>query len=458
VPGSACPSGRAAIATALNPNEPPEISGVVPGHPGWRSTCRSTIIVPMDDHGPEDDVEEATDGSGSVATEMAPLQPPAPTRRPLRRSASDKVIAGVAGGLAEYAGVSSLAVRTVFGLAFVVIAWQVWTLLGIAVVAYLLLWIFVPREDVGVSPAGRLTQRFPRIGPAIGVLLLLGGGAAIAAQLDAWLVWPVLLIGGGVLLYRHDADRAAPPPIHPTAPGVTPPTTPPPTYVAISPEPRAPRPPRERSPLGWLGLGIALLVVGIAAILQNLGALDIRLVRYPALVLLILGVTMLIGAFAGRARWLVLPAILVVPFLLAASVVTVPLEGGFGNLYVRPLSSAAVHGSYQRVAGDIYLDLTALTGTQAASVVSATTGFGSVNVTVPFDAHVIVTERAGAGVVHAGRSVSDTGFEASLTTTMEPRRGDGATITLDLETGIGDVWVYRMAPTRQQLRALQVDR
>jgi phage shock protein PspC (stress-responsive transcriptional regulator) len=411
----------------------------------------------MDDHGHQPGNAEPIDGpsEGSVTTETLPLEPTASTHRPLHRSASDKVIAGVAGGLAETFGVSSLAVRTLFGLAFVVIAWQVWTLLGIAVVAYVLLWIFVPREDVGVSPAGRLTRRFPRIGPAIGMLLLLGGGAAIAAQLDPWLVWPVLLIGGGVLLYRQDADRAAPTPIHPTAPGTPPPPS---TEVALPPEPRAPRPPRERSPLGWLGLGIALLVVGIAAILQNLGALDIRLVRYPALVLLILGVTMLIGAFAGRARWLVLPAILVMPFLLLASVVTVPLEGGFGNLYERPVSSAAVHGSYQRVVGDIYLDLTALTGTRAAPVVSATTGFGSVNVTVPFDASVIVTERAGAGVVHAGRSRSDSGFEASLTTTMEPRRGDGATITLDLETGIGDVWVYRMAPTPQQLRALEVHR
>ena len=414
----------------------------------------------MDDHGHEPGTAEPTDGPSerSVTTEKLPLEPTTPAHRPLRRSASDKVIAGVAGGLAETFGLSSLAVRTLFGLAFVVIAWQVWTLLGIAVVAYVLLWIFVPREDVGVSPAGRLTRRFPRIGPAIGVLLLLGGAAAIAAQLDAWLVWPVLLIGGGVLLYRHDADRAAPPPIHPTAPGTPPTVLPPSTVVAPPPEPRAPRPPRERSPLGWLGLGIALLAVGIAAILQNLGALDIRLVRYPALVLVILGVTILIGAFAGRARWLVLPAILVAPFLLLASLVTVPLEGGFGNLYERPVNSAAVHGSYQRVAGDIYLDLTALTGTQAAPVVSATTGFGSVNVTVPFDAQVIVTERAGAGAVHTGRAASDTGFEASLITTMEPKHGDGATITLDLETGIGDVWIYRMAPTRKQLHALEAER
>jgi MFS family permease len=55
-----------------------------------------------------------------------------------------------------------------------------------------------------------------------------------------------------------------------------------------------------------------------------------------------------------------------------------------------------------------------LTGSQAAPVVSATIGSGTVSVIVPFDAHVILTERAGAGVVHAGRSVSDTGLEVDV--------------------------------------------
>jgi hypothetical protein len=100
----------------------------------------------------------------------------------------------------------------------VVIAFQIWTLLGVAVVTYVLLWIFVPLEDVGVSLAGRLTRRFPRIGPAIGLLLLLAGAAAVAAQLEAWLVWPVLLIGGGILLYRDDAGRATPTHAHAQAP------------------------------------------------------------------------------------------------------------------------------------------------------------------------------------------------------------------------------------------------
>jgi phage shock protein PspC (stress-responsive transcriptional regulator) len=407
---------------------------------------------------------EQTEGSGSMTTEtLAPEtapagtvsdEPGAPARRPLRRSASDKVIAGVAGGLADYLGVSSLAVRSVFGLAFVLIAFQIWTLLGVAAVTYVLLWIFVPLEDVGVSPAGRLTGRFPRIGPAIGVLLLLAGAAAVAAQLEPWVVWPVLLIGGGILLYREDAGRATT--THAEAPTtIVPPTSP--ASAAPPPEPRALRPPRERSPLGWLGLGVALLVVGGMAILQNLAALDVRLVRYPAIALLILGVTMLVGAFAGRARWLVLPALVVVPILLAASVVTVPLEGGVGNLSERPETSAAVKGSYQRVAGDIYLDLTALTGTQAAPVVSASTGLGTVNVMVPFDARVIATGRAGAGAVHIGRLESHATFESTLSTTWEPRFGDGATIALDLETGIGDIWVYRLRPTNRELRELGIE-
>jgi phage shock protein PspC (stress-responsive transcriptional regulator) len=403
------------------------------------------------------EAEDQTDGSSPVATETAPIGTTVQARHPLRRSASDKVIAGVAGGLAEYAGVSSLAVRTVFGLAFVVIAFQIWTLLGVAVVAYALLWIFVPREDIGVSPAGRLTQRFPRIGPAIGVLLLLAGAAAIAAQLEPWLVWPVLLIGGGVLLYRHDADRVAPPPIQPTAPGTAPPTSPPPTYGALPHEPRAPRPPRERSPLGWLGLGIALLVVGGAAILQNLGAIEIRVVRYPAIVLLILGVTMLVGTFVGRARWLVLPALLVVPIVLVASIITVPLEGGVGSLYEYPSSAGAVHSEYRRIAGTIFLDLTSLKGTEATSSLSASTGAGEISIVVPFDAHVIATGTAGVGIVRVGPLETERQVDATLSTTWEPRFGDGATITLNLETGIGDIWVYRREPTRRDLRAIGVE-
>ena len=203
--------------TALNPNEPPEISGVFPGHPGWHRPRRPASSCPMDDHEPGSRRAgrrlELRDHRDPAA--RARRSPPSPAaterigqgdrrggrwaRRVLRRElarGADPVRAGVRGDRVPGLDAARHRDRRLRAV-----------------------WIFVPREDIGVSPAGRLTRRFPRIGPAIGVLLLLAGAAAIAAQLEPWLVWPVLLIGGGVLLYRHDDDRAAPPPIQPTAPG-----------------------------------------------------------------------------------------------------------------------------------------------------------------------------------------------------------------------------------------------
>jgi len=61
-----------------------------------------------------------------------------PPRR-LTRSTSDRKIAGVAGGLADYLGADPLAVR----IGFVVVS----LFSGAGVVAYLLLLAFVPEQD-----------------------------------------------------------------------------------------------------------------------------------------------------------------------------------------------------------------------------------------------------------------------------------------------------------------------
>jgi phage shock protein PspC (stress-responsive transcriptional regulator) len=57
----------------------------------------------------------------------------------LRRSSSDRWIAGVCGGIAEATGIDSWAWRLVFVL--LLLCW------GIGVVVYVLMWIFVPRES-----------------------------------------------------------------------------------------------------------------------------------------------------------------------------------------------------------------------------------------------------------------------------------------------------------------------
>jgi len=61
-----------------------------------------------------------------------------PTGR-LTRSETDKKIAGVAGGMAAYFGLDPTLIR---------VLWVVAGIMGWGVVAYLLLWIFLPRASV----------------------------------------------------------------------------------------------------------------------------------------------------------------------------------------------------------------------------------------------------------------------------------------------------------------------
>jgi phage shock protein PspC (stress-responsive transcriptional regulator) len=72
------------------------------------------------------------------ATKQVPAAPVAPpTARRFTRSRSDKWIAGVAGGLARY---FALDVRLMRILTFVL------CLTGAGLLAYILIWIFVPQE------------------------------------------------------------------------------------------------------------------------------------------------------------------------------------------------------------------------------------------------------------------------------------------------------------------------
>ncbi|RRD50942.1 PspC domain-containing protein [Arachnia propionica] len=61
----------------------------------------------------------------------------------LKRSNSDKIIAGVCGGIARAIGVESLIVR----LAFVVFV----LLGGSGIAIYVVLWLFVPRDQGGTA-------------------------------------------------------------------------------------------------------------------------------------------------------------------------------------------------------------------------------------------------------------------------------------------------------------------
>ena len=134
----------------------------------------------------------------------------------LTRNKTDKIIAGVCGGLAAYLEVDSVLVR----LAFVVLLFAS----GIGLPIYLILWVIMPSADTVNQPNAEIIQknleemgttvsskvnRFGRPG-TVGLVFILLGVYFLFGQLG-WLdwisggiVWPLIIIGlGAFLLIRR---------------------------------------------------------------------------------------------------------------------------------------------------------------------------------------------------------------------------------------------------------------
>jgi phage shock protein C len=144
-------------------------------------------------------------------TEPEPIERKA---RKLHRSVRDRVVAGVCGGLAEYLGVSPLAVRLVWILA---IFWK-----GAGLLAYLLAVLLIPRAPTHETPPKspkRTRTAFGVILVIIGVILLLMYQFCIpwhcwSPPADLWMPVALILIGAALLLAsaRRRVQRPDEPP------------------------------------------------------------------------------------------------------------------------------------------------------------------------------------------------------------------------------------------------------
>ena len=120
---------------------------------------------------------------------------PTPVR--LYRSANDKVIAGVCGGLASYFKIDPALVR----LAFLVFALAG----GASILLYLILWVAVPLGETSAAAAPRYS------GEAVAIGLIAVGGVWLLANFGVfrfinWSVgWPLVLVAVGVALLLRRA-------------------------------------------------------------------------------------------------------------------------------------------------------------------------------------------------------------------------------------------------------------
>lgn len=338
--------------------------------------------------------------------------------RPINR----RIIAGVGSGLADYWNISPFLTR----LAFVLLT----AVGGLGLLLYAAGWLLIPNDD-GTESIAEEALRKARTGESHVGIILIGLAALIGIStiggVDGGLAWAVALGVVGYLLYRgdfgqgDDSERPAvarrserayrssrsstavvdhqefdgPPP---------PPGSPRPSRPARPP--REPRKPRERSILGRLALASGLITVGVMALFDNAGA-AIEFRHYVAALLVVVSAGLIIGAFAGRARWLIAVGLLLLPAAAVSRWVPGDTWSGSVNsidaLRIDPTNVDQIEGFYEFGTGDVVFDLRDLGGESFDLQVEM--GAGDLRVLLPDnagDANIRLTMGAGQITVDTG--------------------------------------------------------
>jgi phage shock protein PspC (stress-responsive transcriptional regulator) len=358
----------------------------------------------------------------------------------IRRSRTDRRVAGIAGGLGRHLDIDPLIVR----VAFVVLTFFG----GVGLLLYLALWLLLPEE--GSDWATIKLDRRSRTA----ALLIVGFVALALLVSHGWwgdpapflfLVVLLAVVLVGAQLTRRDRHDVPPPGTTPYAgpatEGVTatmPVASAPPAYVV----PEQPRPvnPRKKGPvLFWFALGTMAVALGGLAVADLAGA-DVAPSAYPATVLGLSAAFLLIGSFFGRAGGLILVG------LLAALATTGTAFADHWDPHSStevPVSAAAVRSDYTMDVGEIKLDLTDVSDLQALDgrTVHLTGNVGHLEVIVPPGVSVVSENHVtGIGGINAfGRNAG------GVDTTLLAHHAGGAgapRLTIDTDLHVGGIDVH----------------
>jgi phage shock protein PspC (stress-responsive transcriptional regulator) len=369
----------------------------------------------------------------------------------IRRSRSDRKVAGVAGGLGRHLDIDPVILR----VAFVVLTFFG----GVGLLLYIALWLLLP-EDGHDWAKIKLDRRSRTV-----ALVLVGSLALLLLVSHGWwgdpgflffclVVVVAIALISNLLPRRGNAPNAryGTPPVpgteqvtEPTGPTASTETTatysagyPPPSYVV----PEQPRPvnPRKKGPiLFWFALAVMAVAIGGLGIADLAGA-DIAPSAYPATALGITAAFLLLGSFFGRAGGLILVG------LVAAGVtvgMTIADKWDPHSETVRPTSSAEVRSEYAMDVGEIRLDLTDVRDPQALDgrTIHVTGNVGHLEVIVPAGVSVVsnndVTGIGGINAFGQDGGGIDTSLQAVHTAGF-----DSPHLTIDTDLHVGGIDVH----------------
>jgi phage shock protein PspC (stress-responsive transcriptional regulator) len=331
---------------------------------------------------------------------VQPDPEPAPAVRKLTRSSSDKLIGGVAGGLGRYFGVDPI----LFRIAFVVLVFAG----GVGILAYIGLLAFVPADD-GSSPLGRGNNA--NLAGVILVILL----AVVIFGPPTFFLGPVLVpialvLGLGVLLWRAAGGAL----------------------------------PADGDPARIAARGAIAFLIGLAALGAFVGVFLLAALgggTVLAILAIVAGMALVVAAFAGGARWLIPPALVLVLPLAIVAAADINIDGGAGERHYRPTSAGELRPDYRLGMGELEVDLRDVTLPAGNTDLGVKVGVGHAVVRVPENACVTSDVQIGVGhaqVLNRSSDGVDVAFvQSAATASARPR------LHLDADIGIGALEVVR---------------
>jgi len=392
----------------------------------------------------------------------------------LRRSRSDRYLAGVAGGIGRHFGIDPTIIRVLLAvLAFFG---------GAGVLIYGVCWLLVP-EDGADQAAIRTSSETLKLVllAAAGVAVVLALGDAFSDFNAGWWIASLAVITAVVLIVRdRKDDRAGTDPAAPyarhaepyrqhteyardyaqqwsryaadtaesavrQAMSSVPPAPPvPPVPPTWQPPPFPPHAKRTGVVWFWPTLAMIAIALGILGVIDS-GTTEIAPGVYPATALAITGVMLLIGSSIGRPGGLVLIGIVSAGALAVSTVV-----GGFNfsgqDLELAPRTAAAVEPSYEIENGRIELDLTGVVDPQdlAGRRIEVTLKAGEIHVIVPkgLNLHIDAEFDFAGGIKvpgYDGGGIQDSVERTVLGT--GPESGTGTPLDLELDATVGQITV-----------------
>lgn len=165
------------------------------------------------------------------------------------------------------------------------------------------------------------------------------------------------------------------------------------------PRPKPPKKPRERSALGAVTFSLIFVALGLVGVLDLLDIFRIGASAYFAAALTVIGLGLLVGAWFGRARWLIALGLVTAAALGVATIAeSYERANGLGASVVwAPASHDDLALRYEQSFSDAVLDLRTVDFDKRATEITVVINFGQATVLLPPNVDVTAVTEVTAG-------------------------------------------------------------